>query len=330
MANKKKENSMYLSASRIKTYLTCSYTYYLTYECGFRDLDEGNDGSKRGTICHLVLECLIEDKHHHYIKKIQKAKSCYKVPQIKRLIMKHAKILGVDDEENLGLMDKFIQVGLKADFFCEGWDLQPAEEEFNIVKDRYKIRGFIDKHALQLAMDKARIDDYKTSKNKFTGKDAEFNIQAFMYALAIYEKYGVSEIDANFIFLKFPRAPFQSFTITESQLKGFEYWLGNMYSFLSDYGPAKAASNYAKHNDCWRLCGKGPSSKKKDGSPAWVCQWKYPFIYYEGVDEKGKVRKAKTEEKLLDKGVDPDTVEEKFYRGCPSWDLLGDYKKGKR
>ena len=293
----------------------------MTYECGFRDLDESNDGARRGSVCHYVLECLIKPRHHHYIEKILKS-GCYKVPAIARLIRIYAKNEGLEGKENFELVDKFIKTGLKADFFCAGWKLEKAEEEFNIEKDGYKIRGFIDKHATKLDENKARIDDYKSSKNKFSGKDAEFNIQAYMYALALYEKYGVDELDVNFVFLKFPRQPFQSFKITSKMLKGFEHYLTRMYSYLEDFNTKKAYSNFARDNDCWRLCGKKKNSTKKDGSPAWVCPWKYPMIYYEAkLPDKDKIQKSRTKEKLVEMGCEESSIQERYYSGCPRWNV---------
>ena len=161
---------MYLSASRIKTYLTCSWTYYLTYELGFRDFDESNDGAKRGTICHLVLEVLLNPRHQKYIPKVKEGGPSA-VPSIFRMVAKHARALGVADAANMDMIESFIKVGLKSDYFCEGWDLQEPEKHFKIENEspEYKIMGFIDKCAISECGEKGRVDDYKTSKAKFTG-----------------------------------------------------------------------------------------------------------------------------------------------------------------
>ena len=45
-----------LSASRIKTLQSCSWMYYAKYIIGIPD--KGNDGSSRGTVCHLIFEVL--------------------------------------------------------------------------------------------------------------------------------------------------------------------------------------------------------------------------------------------------------------------------------
>ena len=315
---------MNLSASRVKTYQTCSWQYYLTYILGFRDFDKGNDGSKRGTICHLVLECIQDKISRHYLIEDFQETGFEGHPNIYRLVMKHAKVVGVDDKDNMDLMEGFIKVGLKSDFLCEGWDLQDPEKKFHIENKtpKYKILGFIDKHALDPEMKKGRIDDYKTSKLKFTGKDIKFNIQSLMYSLALAKEYDFEEYIVNFVFLKFPRKPMQTFVYTKEQLAGFEYYLANMYNYLNNFNIKKACSNFARNNDSYFLCGKHDyklGQLKKDGvTPAWVCPVRQPFLYYELTDEKGKViKKSKDREELVPVGKQK--VVDKFYSGCPAW-----------
>lgn len=315
---------MYLSASRIKTYHTCSWTYYLTYVLGFRDFDKGNDGSKRGTICHLILEVLLNPRHQKYIEDV-KQHGIFLVPPILRLVKKHARILGVDDDANMSLMDTFIKVGLKSDYFCDGWDLQAPEKEFKIENEEphYKALGYIDKHAISLDGSKARVDDYKTSKTKFTGKDVSLNIQSLLYALALWKEGNYEEVEANFIFLKFVRQPWQRFKYDEKTIRGFEYYLADVYKYLKEFNLQKACSNFARRNESFNLCGKPhyrPGDTKPDGSPAWVCPWRLPFIFYELVDKDGKIiKKSKEKQELLDLGKEGCIIQEKLYAGCPAW-----------
>ena len=56
-----------LSASRIKTAQTCSWTYWCNYKLKLPDA--GNDGASRGTICHNVFE-LLGDKHKAEFNKL--------------------------------------------------------------------------------------------------------------------------------------------------------------------------------------------------------------------------------------------------------------------
>lgn len=321
---------MFLSASRIKTFLTCSWTYYVTYHLGFRSMDDGNDGARRGTICHLVLECIQNPKRHYLIKKFQKTGFAGN-ENIYRLVLKNAKKVGVSDEENMNLMESFIKTGLKSDFLCQdgpkdepnwgGWDLKEPEKKFSIESEspEYKILGYIDKHAISNDGASCRIDDYKTSKQKFTGKDAKFNIQALMYALALRKEGNYNKAYVNFIFLKFPKQPLQSFEFDAKLLDGFEIYLSQVYKYLKKFDTKKAVSNFAKKNENYFLCGKEAGDLNAKGLPAWVCPWKRPFLYYEVRDSEGKIKyTSKKEEDALDKLKEGDKISEKYYPGCPA------------
>lgn len=318
---------MYLSASRIKAFLTCSFAYHCVYNLGFRHMDEGNDGSRRGTITHLILENLQHSKRHHRHKNF--IENGFDGDQaIYRLVRKHAKIVGVDDQENLSLIEGFIKVGLATDFLCEGWNLKDPETKFQIESEDplYKILGFIDKSAVSHCGNHVRIDDYKTSKQKFSGKDVSMNVQGLIYALAMKKIGGYKKFFVNFLFLKFPKTnrspkgPIQSFEYDEKTLNGFEIYLANVYKYLSNFTIKKACSNFARNNENYFLCGKEPGDLKADGSAAWVCAYKRPFLYWEVKDKEGKIKfTAKEEQKALDKMEDGDTIKEKWYGGCPRW-----------
>ena len=139
-----------LSASRIKTAQSCSWLYWCKYKLKLPDTS--NDGAKRGSICHLIFEVLGNKRHKKYHHKIVKSGSVFAVPSIKRLIMKHACRVGVDDKENLDLIKEMTFNGLCYDFFgnVNGRPTEAlSEQDFLIVCNeggyRYKIRGFIDK-----------------------------------------------------------------------------------------------------------------------------------------------------------------------------------------
>lgn len=315
---------MYLSASRIKTFQTCSWLYFCRYILGFSYLDEGNDGSRRGTIVHLVLECIQNPRRHHLIDKFQKT-GFIGNQNIYRLVLKNAKKVGVSDQKNMNLMEEFIKVGLANDFLCSGWNLQKPEQKFQIESEnpKFKILGYIDKTSVSPNGETCRIDDYKTSKAKFTGKDTMFNIQAMIYALAMHKEGGYKKTLVNFIFLKFPKNPWQRFEFNEKVLKGFEVHLSNIYSYLSKFTTIKACSNFAKDNENYFLCGKEEGDLKKDGSPAWVCQMKRPFLYWEIRDKDKNIKfTSKEKEKVLDKMAEGDTITQKYYAGCPKFNRL--------
>ena len=186
-----------LSASRIKTAQTCSWIYWSRYKLHLPD--KSNDGSSRGTICHLIFECLGNPRHRHHYSRILKKGTIWSSDSVGNLVSFHAKRLLVNDDENLALIDKMIVNGLRYDFFGdeEGKPTKAiSEKRFNIKIDeegkRYTILGFIDKLFLYSKKKKAIIRDFKTSKSKFKGKEATDNLQALMYSLAVkhlYPKY---------------------------------------------------------------------------------------------------------------------------------------------
>ena len=67
-----------LSASRIKTAQSCSWLYWCKYKLGLPE--KGNDGARRGSICHLIFEVLGVKKRKKYYrrgKKVNTTKKSY-------------------------------------------------------------------------------------------------------------------------------------------------------------------------------------------------------------------------------------------------------------
>jgi len=141
-----KKEKVRLSASKIKTIESCSWLYHSKYNLKYPDIS--NAGASRGTICHLIFELLLNDRHKKYFDDLCSGKAgVIKNPPIHRLILKHAKRLNVDDEENLDLIYSMIQTGLQNDFFCSGSISLAPEDHFKLEEDDYIINGFIDKLA---------------------------------------------------------------------------------------------------------------------------------------------------------------------------------------
>ena len=63
-----------LSASKIKTLQSCSWLYWCKYHLKLPE--ESNSGASRGTICHLIFECLGNPRHKHHYKKNNKTSKC--------------------------------------------------------------------------------------------------------------------------------------------------------------------------------------------------------------------------------------------------------------
>jgi len=315
-----------LSASRIKTLKTCSWIYWCNYILKLPN--GGNDGSSKGAVVHLVLELLLKPKHRKHFNSIIKENHIYGSKVIKRLVIKHANRLRVGDENNLADINKMTMTALNLDFFCKGADRIVPEEEFTIETEDYKITGFIDKLA-HYGKSKMTITDYKTSKRQFEGDDIDGNIQAFMYSLYVYKKYGVIP-EVTFLFLKFPEAPeIKPKTCTQEELSGFESYLTYLKDYLANFDIYKATANYAADNpDMKWLCGfaRTKGELKKDGSVKWQCPLKYETNYYALID-------LKTEEVLKTSLKRKDLVEKEGtkvhflrYFGCPKYGNKLTYK----
>ena len=137
-----------LSGSKLSTYSKCSWVYYVTYELGIRGGD--NDGSRRGSVCHIIFQVLLNKRHKKYVDQIlaeNTIKNCIPILKLVKKINKKNS-LGEEDnkgQNNLDLIDSMIVVGICLDFYCDGGILEKAETEFDFKTDQYEIRGGIDK-----------------------------------------------------------------------------------------------------------------------------------------------------------------------------------------
>ena len=190
MEKANKDVKKILSASRLKTLETCSWSYWCNYHLKLPQ--KQNEGALRGTVCHLVFEMLVKKKHKKHFNKIFKGGTIKASPAVHRMVMKHLMQmensfdLPMTNEENTELVDDMIVVGLNCDFFGRGGKVDNPELEFLLdSKDpEYKIRGFIDKPIVYKKGKKIKIVDYKSSKYKFRGEELHSNVQAMVYTLA--------------------------------------------------------------------------------------------------------------------------------------------------
>ena len=331
-----------LSASRIKTVQSCSWLYWCKYKLHLPD--KSNDGAKRGSICHLILEVLGEKRRKKYYNKIIKTQDVFSVPSIKKLILKHAVRYEVDDEENIQMIKEMLYNGLAYDFF--GADTgKPTEEysekDFDIIKNdgsiKYKIRGFIDKLFLYKKKKYALIRDFKTSKAVFKGKDATDNLQDLMYSLAVKNLFpDYSTRVSEFLFLKFELEEEVSNSgimrmkpLDEEELLGFEMQLSEIQQYLDTFTEKQARANFAAYKDFPKdgsfsgklLCGfaKKKGELKLDGNPKWYCSMKFDFFYYQVFDADKNVIASYFEEDFEESFVPAGcTYEMKYYEGCPA------------
>ena len=302
-----------LSASRVKTLDTCSWSYWCNYH--LKVPQKSNSGAQRGTVCHLVLELLLKGRHRHHFKKILKYNSIKASPAVDKLVIKHLKEYDIyDDGESYKLCDKMLVVGLQYNFFGdEESDIVGVEEKFLLdTKDEdrpsYKAMGFIDK--ILKKGESIRIVDYKSSKQKFKGEELTSNIQAMMYTLAAHKMWPkIEDIVVEFLFLRFPRSASQEIRVTKEQLAGFEHYLEHVFKIINEFSEGDAKTNYASDKDGYQwLCKAGKT---------WRCPYLDPIDYYIQVDEEENIYKSAFNKKDLKK-KEGYKIRKMKYDGCPA------------
>jgi len=313
------EKRVVLSASRIKLFKTCSWSYYCRYILKLPD--KGNDGTKRGNIIHLVLECLLKKRHRKHFDLLVTHKSAFASPAVHKLILKHAQKKGINDKENLELMSDMILVALNLDFYCAGARFLAPEEAFSLEADKYSITGFIDKIAV---FDNSLINvyDYKTNKQKFNKEDMDGNLQALMYSLICFKNRG-NIPQVKFLFLRFPKSPELNVEkCTEEELAGFENYLVYLTDYLSNFNLGKATCNYAANSSETKwLCGfaREKGQLTKNGKLIFSCPYKFPFNYYALVDRiTGEPFKTNENPNELQES-ETMKISYRRYLGCPAY-----------
>lgn len=341
-----------LSASRIKTAQTCSWTYWCNYKLKLPQ--SGNDGSSRGTICHNIFE-LLGDQHKSEFNKIVKEGTIWNTEVVANQVKKEAQELSVLDKENLDLIDEMIVNGLRCDFFGDTeekpvlaesekfFDLEINKEEKGI---KYAIRGYIDK--LFVYKDNSVIiRDFKSSKSVFKGKEVSDNLQNLIYSLAVKHLMPNTEPKSEFLFLRFDldkdllgncgKGYLKMDKITEEELEGFEHQLTQFQNYLDNFDEDAATSNFAARQDYPRdgtfggplACGKdgfkiskGEPILDENGEPikAFICPYRKPMEYYALKDSSGKIKKTSFIEKKHELEIeDGDEIVKMKYDGCPHW-----------
>jgi hypothetical protein len=334
------KNTTALSASRIKTAQSCSWKYYASYH--LRLPDKGNDGSSRGTICHLIFELLGNKRHKQHYNLIIKNNDVFASAAIERLIWKHAKKLKVDSPDNIELIRSMTLAGLKYDFFgdsegkpTKAFDEEDFEFDYSDEEVSYKIKGFIDKLFLYKKKKLAVIRDFKSSKEPFKGKEVENNLQDLMYSLAVKKKFPEYEkARSEFLFLKFlpdDKGVIKMPELSDEELRGFELELTQIQKYLDNFDIQTAFSNLAARQDypkdnsfggplqCGRATHKG--QLKKDGSVMYHCPYKFDFYYYKINDKQGKMVAScfleDYDEYVKKYPEDEYLYQTVFYSGCP-------------
>jgi len=340
-----------LSASRIKTMTSCSWLYWCKYHLKLPD--KTNDGALKGSIVHLILECLGRKRHKKHFDLIFKNGNIGSSKAVKRLIYKHAKSCNLlKDDKNLEDIHNMVFRGIVYDFFGKKLG-QPtetiSEKEFELdIQEgdvNYKVKGFIDRLFIYSKKGIALIRDFKTNKKIYEGKEVTDNLQDYIYTLAVNKLYPeFKNIKMEFVFLKAmdsSKNPEGKWEINASdksillmkqkdkeELKGFEYELSAFQNYADNFSLTTAESNLAFKQGMPSdgsfsgrlLCGfaKTAGEKKKDGSLKWYCNYKFPFTYYSLLDAKGNIKKNFfTKKEATEQKVSGDKIKKCNYDGCP-------------
>ena len=305
-------NDKILSASRIKTLESCSWSYWCNYH--LKVPQKSNEGAIRGTVCHLVFELLLNKRHKKHYELITKESNTEASEAIVRLVKRQLKKREALTKENFELCMAMILVALNNDFYGTGEEVEDPIPELEFLLEnknpKYKIRGFIDKTLRY--KNKVKIIDYKTSKYKFRGDELTANIQAMAYTLASKKKIfpKSKDVEVEFQFLRFPRQPLQQVQVSKEQLKGFEHYLAHVYKIINDFDKTKARTNFASDSPKSRwLCKAGAT---------WKCPYYDPVEYFAIKNEFDEVIKTGLEKESLPKPKRGERVVKLRYEGCPA------------
>lgn len=330
-----------LSASRLKTAKTCSWLYWSKYRLKLPD--KTNDGAARGTICHLIFECLGNKRHRSTYRKIIKTQDVFVSRAVKRLVHKHAVALNVNDDDNIDLIKKMILAGLEYDFFgTKKGTLSESHSEYEFdlhIQDEernYCIKGFIDKLFLYKKNKSVVIRDFKTSKQLFKGDDETKNLQDYIYSLAARHLFpDYKNRHSEFLFLKFDLEKdgvMRMRKLSDAKLNKFEIELTKTQTYLEKFSLRHATGSYAADKPRPKdgsfggqiVCGfaKFRGQLKKDGNPMWHCSYKFPFDYYALYDDNDKLISTEFPENyhvLVRKRKKNQVIKKVHYAGCPRW-----------
>ena len=339
-----------LSASRISTAKKCSWVYWCKYVNKIPD--SSNTGASRGSVCHNILEYLGKDRHRKHFDSVVESGSTKSSKALSKLIKIQASKQEppVDGGSDLDLIDKFIVNGLNYDFYGakEGDPVESVSEkvfDLKIEEDgkSYHIYGFIDKLFLYDKGKKAIVRDFKTSKKVYVGSEITDNLQNLMYCLAVKKLYPeCEEVRTEFLFLNFsldsdllgsPGEGVLSMDLmSDEETEGFEHQLSEIQIYLDNFDEEEAHSNLAANQPYPKdktfagpiSCGfaSHPGQLKKDGTPMWYCNYKFPFKYWALKDSSGKIlstAKEGEEHTLIPNLSEGEFVDELEYEGCPKF-----------
>lgn len=309
-APNKFDGQIRVSASRIKSLSKCSYKFYLNEILKLPE--KTHPKTIVGSICHSVFECLKRPRHKKYYDQIVKTGSLKGTP-FERLVKmwqtKHS-----IDQSLINDIDAMIMVALKyTDFYHKNaTKIFDPEHEFKMELSTGIVKGFIDDMAF--FDDKGKIRDYKSQKEKFTKKELESEMQATIYQLYVWKKFGILA-EVEFVLLRHsptPKHPNLHLQVvppkTPAQLKGFEIYLEHMGTVFKNFGLKDAFADFAADDP------------KRKNFCEYVCQFKNPFEY-QSVTKDGIVVKNYFITDFVSL-KDGEKLEIRNHSGCPKFNPI--------
>ena len=292
-----------LSASSAKTLQSCSWLFQCQY---IHKLPERVWAkTKIGTLTHIILECLANERRKPYYEQILKTATIEHIPSLVRLRDNFYHKNPDITPEIAESLDSLVWTALQNDFYHEGaTKVLPPEMKFQLTFPKFSMKGFMD--SVAFFPDKVRIRDYKTQSKKFTEKELEDNIQAAIYQLAIKQMFNMPA-EVEFVMLRFPptsKQPDKHIQRVEpygdAKLDGLKHYLEYLFDEFRSFDDVKAKSNLKAFHD--------------KGFCDFVCSYKKPFDFYSLVFPDGKFVNSK--EKPLIVPENAILLQDK-YNGCP-------------
>ena len=300
---KTNDSKIKISPSKCKTYCDCSNKFYLNY------IEKVPQPSQiffdLGTLAHFILELLNKNaKRLDIVKKIIEADSLDVYPNIQKIILKHINRykLGVEDAIKI---EKWVLCGLKNNYLHEGAISVETEKYFSIdIGNNLILNGFIDK--LALYSDRICIQDFKSSKSRYSGDDKTANIQSALYIYAakqLYPQYEYKDIGFNFIFLNFAKNPIIEIKYSKDQIEGTLEWVRYIGGLMHQWQDTDRYKNLAidDFKTKWQCFSKGD----------FKCGYLMPMEYWEWKNEQGEKKTS------IEKPINVAFPQKKIqYNGC--------------
>lgn len=300
---------VFLSASRIETFTTCSALYHAKYVLKLPD--PVGEAARRGSVAHDTLEILLNPRHEKIYQEAILHDSALEVPALHRVIERFARKYDVYTDKSLDMIDGYIMTALRNEFKGpKGTYKAVPEQAFEIEIDRkdgrkWCAKGFLDQ--VFFVEDESGkwldIKDFKTGQ-LFKQEKLDYPVQALMYILAARHLYPeFTRRRFRFQFVK-GKNKWETIILTDEELNGFEYILSDFQTAVDGFTEANAMDNTraAKGESCF-LYGQ-------------ECKAKHPKDYFALLDENGQILAGAEREEDL-KAKTGQTVEKRRYTGCP-------------